>query len=210
MIALADLVRRLDAALPQTQCGRCGHDGCAPYAAAIAAGAPIDRCPPGGEATVAALAALTGRPVVPLDGRLGRPGPLLAARIDEAYCIGCTLCIDACPVDAIAGAPKRMHTVLAALCTGCELCLPPCPVACIDLVAAGRDWSAEDARAARMRYAARRARIADDAAAAAAVPPHGADVAAGDAAAARQAAIAAALARARGRRAPRAGTPERR
>ncbi|MEP7183483.1 MAG: RnfABCDGE type electron transport complex subunit B [Betaproteobacteria bacterium] len=194
----ADLAARIDAVLPQTQCGRCGHAGCRPYAEAIVAGAAIDRCPPGGDATVAALAAVTGRPVVALDRSCGEPGPLRVAAIDEASCIGCTLCIDACPVDAIAGAPKRMHTVLSALCTGCELCLPPCPVACIAMTPAGRDWSGEDARAARNRHRVRNRRIASDGA------PPAAD-AADDV---RRATVAAALARARARRTgPDTGAP---
>ena len=115
--------------LPQTQCTRCGYPGCRPYAQAIAAGeADINRCPPGGEATIVALAALTGKPVrEPLDPACGAHGPLAVARIDEAACIGCTLCIDACPVDAIIGAPKRMHAVLASQCTGCELCVAALP-----------------------------------------------------------------------------------
>ena len=156
----ADLARRIDAALPQTQCGRCGYDGCRPYADAIVDGAAINRCPPGGDAGIATLAQITGRAAVPLDRSLGEPGPLTVARIDETWCIGCTLCIEACPVDAIAGAPKRMHTVIAAFCTGCERCLPPCPVACIELRPAARDWSDDDARAASLRYQARSERLA--------------------------------------------------
>ena len=161
--ALADAI---DAALPQTQCRRCGYDGCRPYAEAVAAGAPINRCPPGGDALIATLAALTGRARRRArSGAAASRAPLDVARIDEATCIGCTLCIDACPVDAIVGAAKRMHTVLPALCTGCELCIPPCPVDCIAMVPAGRAWSREDARAARERYVAReppaRARRAD-------------------------------------------------
>jgi electron transport complex protein RnfB len=155
-----DLVRHIDAALPQTQCRRCDYDGCLPYAEAIARGAAINRCPPGGDAVIVVLAALTGRPVVALDRAHGEPTPLAVARIDEAWCIGCTLCIDACPVDAIVGAAKRMHTVLPALCTGCELCLPPCPVDCIDMIPAGRAWSPADARAARERFDTRNAREA--------------------------------------------------
>ena len=153
-----DLLRRIDATLPQTQCRRCDYDGCLPYAEAIAGGDAINRCPPGGDTVIVALAALTGRPVVALDRAHGEPAPLAMARIDEAWCIGCTLCIDACPVDAIVGAAKRMHAVLPALCTGCELCLPPCPVDCIDMIPAGRAWSPADARAARERFDTRNAR----------------------------------------------------
>ena len=128
-----DLVDRIDDLLPQTQCTRCGYPGCRPYAEAIADGvADINRCPPGGEATIAALARMLDRDAPPpLDTARGRPGPLRVAHIDEARCIGCTLCISACPVDAIIGAPKRMHDVLASLCSGCDLCVAPCPVDCI-------------------------------------------------------------------------------
>src|SRR5689334_6859808 len=154
MTSSPDLVERIDEALPQTQCKRCGYAGCRPYAEAIADGAAdIDRCPPGGDETIAALAALLGRDALPLDISRGTPGPLRVAHIDEATCIGCTLCISACPVDAIIGAPRRMHGVLTALCTGCELCVAPCPVDCIALRPAGREWTAADARAARDRHA---------------------------------------------------------
>ncbi len=196
------LVERIDALLPQTQCARCGHPGCAPYARAVAQGdADIDRCPPGGDAGAAALAALTGRPAKPVDRTRGEPGPLLVAAIDEARCIGCTLCIVACPVDAIIGAPKRLHTVLPSLCSGCELCVAACPVDCIALDPAGRDWSSADARAARERYRLRNARVARAeriAGRAAAVAP---TVAASVTDAhRRQTTVAAALARARARR----------
>jgi electron transport complex protein RnfB len=128
------LVARIDALLPQTQCGQCQFPGCRPYAAAIAAGeADIDRCPPGGETTVRALAALLDRPSRPVDPTYGIGKPPQVAWIDEARCIGCARCLPACPVDAIVGAPRQMHTVIAAQCTGCELCLPPCPVDCIEL-----------------------------------------------------------------------------
>jgi electron transport complex protein RnfB len=160
--ALAD---RLDAALPQTQCTRCGYPDCRRYAEAIAAGeAPINRCPPGGAEGVARLAALTGQPVQPLEPACGNEGPRLLAVIDEAWCIGCTLCIEACPVDCIVGAHKRMHTVIDADCTGCELCVPACPVDCIRLetVTPGRSgwqaWSARQADRARRQYRAREAR----------------------------------------------------
>jgi electron transport complex protein RnfB len=128
------LVERIDALLPQTQCGQCRYAGCRPYAAAIASGAAeIDRCPPGGEETVRALAALLDRAPRPLDPAFGTPKPAQVAWIDESRCIGCARCLPACPVDAIVGAPRQMHTVLTAQCTGCELCLPPCPVDCIEL-----------------------------------------------------------------------------
>ena len=131
----ARLTRRIDELLPQTQCGQCGYAGCRPYAAAIARNeADIDQCPPGGGAGVRALARLLGREAKPVNPLNGVEKPVVVALIREAECIGCTKCIQACPVDAIIGAPKLMHTVLADLCTGCELCIPPCPVDCIDLV----------------------------------------------------------------------------
>lgn len=129
------MVERIDRLLPQTQCGQCNYPGCRPYAKAIAAGeADINQCPPGGEAGVRALAELLGREPKPLNPDQGAVKPPVVALIVEADCIGCTKCILACPVDAIVGAPKQMHTVIADLCTGCELCLPPCPVDCIVLV----------------------------------------------------------------------------
>jgi electron transport complex protein RnfB len=128
------LVARIDALLPQTQCGQCQFPGCRPYAAAIAHGAAdIDRCPPGGDATVRALAALLDRPARPVNPAYGTSKPALVAWIDEERCIGCARCLPACPVDAIVGAARQMHTVIAGQCTGCELCLPPCPVDCIEL-----------------------------------------------------------------------------
>ena len=152
----------IDALLPQTQCTKCGYDGCRPYAEAIAQGvAGINRCPPGGAAGVEALAALTGRDPLPVDPACGTtPEQFHVAWIDEAHCIGCTLCIQACPVDAIVGANKLMHTIVPDLCTGCELCVPPCPVDCITMVPAGREWSRADADAARVRHESRRARLA--------------------------------------------------
>jgi H+/Na+-translocating ferredoxin:NAD+ oxidoreductase subunit B len=156
-------VDRIDALLPQTQCGKCGYPGCRPYADAIAAGrAGINRCPPGGDATIRALAGMLGREVVPLDPACGAETPRRIALIDEARCIGCTLCIEACPVDAILGAPKRMHAVLDALCSGCELCLPPCPVDCIAMVPPAADdvWDRARADAARSRHEWRDARRA--------------------------------------------------
>ena len=132
---MTPLAQRIDALLPQTQCTKCGYDGCRPYAEAIAAGsADINQCPPGGDEGVLGLARLLGREPLPLNPVNGVYRPPQAAVIDEAACIGCTKCINACPVDAIVGASKRMHTVIASWCTGCELCLPPCPVDCIALV----------------------------------------------------------------------------
>jgi len=129
------IVEQIDELLPQTQCGQCGYPGCRPYAEAIAAEhADINQCPPGGEAGVRALATLLGREPKPLNPEHGAEAPKKLALIIEADCIGCTKCIQACPVDAIIGAPKLMHTVIDELCTGCELCLPPCPVDCIELV----------------------------------------------------------------------------
>jgi electron transport complex protein RnfB len=130
------LVEKIDAVLPQTQCGQCGFPGCKPYATAIAKGdADINQCPPGGEEGIRKLADLLGREVKPLSAEHGVEKPKSVALIDEHTCIGCTLCIQACPVDAIIGAAKQMHTVVPDLCTGCELCLPPCPVNCITMEA---------------------------------------------------------------------------
>lgn len=171
----AELAVRIESALPQTQCTRCGYPDCRSYAQAIAAGeADINRCPPGGEEGVRRLAALTGLPQRPLDPLRGVEGPLRRAVIDETWCIGCTLCIKACPVDCIVGASKRMHTVIAEDCTGCELCLPACPVDCISLQEAtpGRSgwdaWSPQQAEAAARAYARRRERLEREAAQAAA------------------------------------------
>ncbi|MBS0430065.1 MAG: RnfABCDGE type electron transport complex subunit B [Proteobacteria bacterium] len=156
---MSPLANRLLDALPQTQCTRCGYPDCAGYAEAVAAGeAGIDQCPPGGEEGVRRLAALTGRMPVPLNPEFGTEGPRMLAVIDEAWCIGCTLCLDACPTDAIVGMNKRMHTVIALHCTGCELCIPVCPVDCIALESAtpgctGWDaWSPGQAAVARRRY----------------------------------------------------------
>ncbi len=130
-----DLIETIDRLLPQTQCGQCNYPGCRPYATAIAAGtADINQCPPGGMDGIRALAELLGRDIKPLNPANGIEKPDVVALIVEDDCIGCTKCIQACPVDAIVGAPKRMHTVIASLCTGCELCLPPCPVDCIVLI----------------------------------------------------------------------------
>ena len=125
----------IDALLPQTQCTRCGYSGCRPYAEAVAAAAAeINQCPPGGAATIAALAKLLARPQMPLNPANGAEGPALVALIDEEACIGCAKCLPPCPVDAILDARKQMHTVLLGLCTGCELCVAPCPVDCIRMV----------------------------------------------------------------------------
>ena len=136
------LVDQIDALLPQTQCGQCTYPGCRPYATAIAKGdADINQCPPGGEATIQALADLLDRGPKPLNPENGIIKPKMVAIIDEPVCIGCTLCIQACPVDAILGAPKQMHTIIAEECTGCELCIPPCPVDCIAMVPIKQDVS---------------------------------------------------------------------
>ncbi len=128
------LADRVDAILPQTQCRQCGYEGCRPYAEAVARGeADINRCPPGGETGIRRIARLMGREPIPLDPDCGQTKPKQTAWIDENACIGCTLCIQACPVDAIHGAAKQMHTVISIECTGCELCLPPCPVDCIHM-----------------------------------------------------------------------------
>jgi electron transport complex protein RnfB len=129
------VVESINAVLPQTQCGQCNFPGCKPYAEAIAAGeAEINQCPPGGEAGIRAMADLLGVEAVPLNPENGEVKAKTVAVIDENTCIGCTLCIQACPVDAILGTAKLMHTVIASECTGCDLCLPPCPVDCIEMV----------------------------------------------------------------------------
>jgi electron transport complex protein RnfB len=157
---------RIDALLPQTQCTRCGYPDCRGYAEAIAAGqAPINRCPPGGAEGIVRLAALTAQPIQPLDPAHGVEAPRRVAVIDEAWCIGCTLCLKACPVDCIVGASKQMHTVIEAQCTGCDLCLPVCPVDCIEMVevtgarTGWGAWSQAQADEARERYAFHRLRL---------------------------------------------------
>ena len=152
--------------LPQTQCRRCGYDDCRGYAQAIVVdGAQVNRCPPGGAAGIDRLARLTGRSALPLDADCGREAPRALAVIDEEWCIGCALCLKACPVDAIVGAAKKMHVVIDELCTGCELCLPVCPVDCIDLVGASGDrtgwdaWGPSLAQRARARYADHASRL---------------------------------------------------
>ncbi len=169
-LQVAELASRIDALLPQIQCRKCGFDGCAPYAAALAAGeAAINRCTPGGPAVIGQLSRLLGKPVSAVDASLPEHIPGRIAQIDEAVCIGCTLCIKACPVDAIIGAAKHMHSVLVDECSGCELCLPPCPVDCIAMVADPRpqDAGSEQQRADQYRLrvqqrAARQARRATD------------------------------------------------
>lgn len=217
--ASAEAAQRIAALLPQTQCTRCGYPDCATYAQAIAVGeAAINRCPPGGAEGVNRLASLTGQPVLPLAAECGQETARSVAFIDESACIGCTLCLKVCPTDAIVGTNKRMHTVIEAHCTGCELCLPACPVDCIHLENASgaatgwAAWSQAQADAARERYARRQRRLAQKVAP---VPPlrpaatelpraaTGAPPAAPSApppAQARQAAIAAALERARQQR----------
>ncbi|MEI6546045.1 MAG: RnfABCDGE type electron transport complex subunit B [Burkholderiales bacterium] len=157
-------VSQVDRLLPQTQCTQCGYHGCKPYAEAIIdQQAPINRCPPGGAAGIALLAALTGRAIVALDSACGVEAPRKIARIVADLCIGCTHCIRACPVDAIAGGPKRLHAIIPELCTGCALCLPPCPVDCIEMVEpppALAGWTREDGNAARVRLNRRDARLA--------------------------------------------------
>jgi electron transport complex protein RnfB len=163
---VSTLADRILDALPQTQCTRCGYPDCKAYAQAIALEqAPINQCPPGGAEGVAVLARLTGKPVQPLNLEHGLEGPMTVAVIDEAWCIGCTLCIKACPTDAILGSNKVMHTVIESVCTGCDLCLPVCPVDCIEMVPISGDktgwaaWSAELATQARVRYEARQIRL---------------------------------------------------
>ena len=161
--SLADQIEDL---LPQTQCTKCGYPACRPYAEAIAEGAAnYNQCPPGGAEGIARLAALLGKPVIALNPVNGSDRERPVAFIDEAACIGCTLCIQACPVDAIAGAAKQMHTVIPELCTGCDLCVAPCPVDCIAMIPITENktgwqaWSADQAKAARQRFHQRELRL---------------------------------------------------
>jgi electron transport complex protein RnfB len=160
------LAGRIDAVLPQTQCTRCGYPDCASYALAIALSqAPINQCPPGGAQGIQRIAQITEKPVQFLSADHGVEGPRALAVIDENWCIGCTLCIKACPTDAILGSNKLMHTVIAPWCTGCELCLPVCPVDCIDMVkvtgakTGWAAWSQDAALVARERYTQRQIRL---------------------------------------------------
>ena len=159
------LATQIEDVLPQTQCTKCGYDGCRPYAEAIASGAAeINQCPPGGAEGIARLSAVTGRKVIPLNPVNGLERPRAVAYIDESLCIGCTLCIQACPVDAIVGAAKLMHTIVPDLCTGCDLCVHPCPVDCIVMYPVTETtgwaaWSQPDADAARARHDFRTLRL---------------------------------------------------
>jgi electron transport complex protein RnfB len=199
------LAETIDRALPQTQCTRCGFPACRAYARAIAAGeADFNQCPPGGQAGIVKLAEILGRKPKPLNPANGVEGTLKLAFIEEAACIGCTLCIQACPVDAIVGANKQMHTVIADLCTGCDLCVAPCPVDCIAMVpapAALAEWNADKANRARQRFEARNARLAREEALRNNRAGAGTDANDGDAAQARQALISAAMERAKAMRA---------
>jgi Na+-translocating ferredoxin:NAD+ oxidoreductase subunit B len=166
VIALAD---RINDALPQTQCTRCGFPDCKAYAQAIALdNVPINQCPPGGLGGVTVLSKITGLPVLPLNPDNGTEGPMTVAVIDEAWCIGCTLCLKVCPTDAILGSNKVMHTVIEAACTGCDLCLPVCPVDCIEMVPISDErtgwsaWSPALAQQARQRYEARQLRLLEE------------------------------------------------
>ena len=201
------LADRIDSLLPQTQCTRCGYPDCHAYAEALADGrTDIDRCPPGGDETIAALAGLLHRPAKAMDPEVGTFASGTVAVIEEPFCIGCTKCIQACPVDAITGAAKQMHTVIEALCTGCGLCLPPCPVDCIRLGPAEglteglAGWhfplsGRERTEALRERYGAFKRRSQEKSGEEAAVADRGTDLKAR-----RQTEIAAAVARERARR----------
>ncbi len=164
--SISSLADRIEDVLPQTQCTKCGYPACRPYAEAIADGrASYNQCPPGGAEGVARIATLLGKPVIPINPANGVERPRPVAFIDEALCIGCTLCIQACPVDAIVGAAKQMHTIVPELCTGCDLCVPPCPVDCIAMleVTPGKTgwaaWSQQQADAARERHDKRTLRL---------------------------------------------------
>lgn len=188
-----NLAERIDALLPQTQCTRCGYPSCMDYANAIAGGeADINQCPPGGATGIAALAHLLGREPLPLNPANGAEKPREIALIDEEACIGCTKCIQACPVDAIVGASKLMHTIIADECTGCELCIAPCPVDCIAMIPATKPANAEKYRARYLAHSQRERRRDEELAAELAARKSKVD--AGDT-------VAAALARARAKKA---------
>jgi electron transport complex protein RnfB len=211
------LAEQINAALPQTQCTRCGYPDCAAYAQAIAAReAPINQCPPGGAEGIARLARITGQAIVPLNPAFGVESSRAVAVVDEDWCIGCTLCVAACPTDAILGSNKRMHTIIEAHCTGCELCLPVCPVDCIQMENASGErtgwdaWSPAEAHKAQHRYAihSTRRRQHQRQTDKTLDFPKPAPVSASTLSAAsdaKQATIAAVLARARARRNPPAG-----
>jgi electron transport complex protein RnfB len=197
---VSPLAARIHSALPQTQCTRCGYPDCAAYAQAIADdAAPLNQCPPGGAEGIERLAAITGRPALPLNPANGVEAPRTVAVIDEAWCIGCTLCLPVCPTDAIIGSNKLMHTVIEQHCTGCELCVPVCPVDCISLenVTGGatgwQAWSPARAEQALQRYEVHRARTPVEAPA---EPPE----APGGDTARKRTVIEAALARSRAKR----------
>lgn len=201
------LAARIDAVLPQTQCTRCGYPDCAAYAQAIAQEqAAINQCPPGGAEGIARLAALTGQPVQALNLAHGTEGPRSLAVIDEAWCIGCTLCLAPCPTDAIIGANKQLHTIVSDHCTGCGLCVPVCPVDCIDMhptsgVATGwQAWSAAQAQHAQTRYRQHQQRLNPQPAASQAAHAPSTTATVPSSAPDKKAAIAAALAKARARR----------
>lgn len=165
-LSAPSLADRIEDLLPQTQCTKCGYPACRPYAEAIANGlANYNQCPPGGAEGIARIATLLGKPVIPLNPVNGAERPRPVAFIDENICIGCTLCIQACPVDAIVGAAKQMHTIVPSLCTGCDLCVAPCPVDCIAMLEVtpgqtGWDaWSQAEANAARARHTSRTLRL---------------------------------------------------
>ena len=169
MTPTATLAARLNDALPQTQCTRCGYPDCRSYAQAMAAGeADVNQCPPGGRQGITRLAAITGHAAPVLNPANGAEGPRRLAVIDEAWCIGCTLCIKACPVDCIVGGPKLMHTVINDACTGCDLCIPVCPVDCISMINVTAErtgwnaWSPQQASESRQRYAFHQFRIERD------------------------------------------------
>ena len=200
---MSALAERIHTALPQTQCTRCGYDDCAAYAQAISGDtAAINQCPPGGAEGIARLAAITGRPPLPLNPENGVEGPRAVAVIDEAWCIGCTLCMPVCPTDAILGSNKRMHTVIEPSCTGCELCVAVCPVDCISMEnitgerSGWQAWSQPQADEALRRYGfhCTREQIARD------LTPDPDPGARADEAARKRAMIEAALARSREKR----------